>query len=110
MAPTIELKFGDGTRQIPAAPYYVLSNDKFMSGWGPATNKVNTVVLPCRSYPEALAVQRYCKERPEQTRVRIVVHKPTLRRGILYSVVLDREDYSAWYCYCPIVTGQESEA
>lgn len=98
---TKELVFGDGTRAIPLAPYYVLSNDRFMSGWGPASSKVNTLVLPCRSFEDAEAVARYARSRPEQSRVRIVVHKPTLRRGILYSVVLSRDDYSAWYSLSP---------
>jgi hypothetical protein len=93
---TIQLVHGDGTEQIPTAPYYVLSNDTFMSGWGPAADKINTVVLPCRSYEEAEAVVKYAKSRTDQQRVRIVGNKPQLRHGVLYSVVVNR-NYSAWY-------------
>lgn len=94
---TIQIKVGDGTREIPKADYYVLSNDTFMSGWGPAKNKTNTLVIPCRDYEEAQAVERYARSRTDQTRVRIVGNKPKLRPGVLYSVVQDREDFSAWY-------------
>lgn len=101
MTDHIELRFGDGTKEIPAARFYVLSNDKFMSGWGRAHNMTNTIILPCRSYEEAEAVARYAKSRPEQRRVRIVSNKPTLRRGVLYSVVQKPDDYSLWYSLSP---------
>jgi hypothetical protein len=99
---TILLVHQDGTELIPTAPYYVMSNDTFMSGWGPATDKVNTVVLPCRSYEEAETVAKYAKSRTDQQRVRIVMNKPQLRHGVLYSVVVNRS-YSAWYGSSPDV-------
>lgn len=85
-------------RQIPAAPYYVLTNDRFMSGWGRATGKINTIVLACRSHGEAVAVARYCRERPEQTRVRIVTRKPHVRGNVLYSL-MTWDKCPKWYRY-----------
>jgi hypothetical protein len=109
MKEKIQLRFGDGTSQIPAARFYVLSNDRFMSGWGKARNMINTIVLPCRSYEEAEAVARYAKSREEQYRVRIVSRKPTLRRGVLYSVVEKPDDYSLWYSLSPDFRQQRQE-
>lgn len=41
------------TRDIPKAPYYVLCNDSFMSGWGPARDAINTLIFPCATFEEA---------------------------------------------------------
>ena len=38
---------------IPPAPYYVLSDDAFMSDWGEAAGRVNTIILPCSDRAEA---------------------------------------------------------
>jgi len=91
MSETIERR-----SDIPDAPCYVLANDAFMSGWGRAEGMTNTVVLPCADYAEALRVAEYAESRSEMQRVRIVIHKPRLRRGVLYSL-LTREDAGAWF-------------
>ena len=44
---------------IPKAAWYVLSNDSFMSGWGYAKGKINTCVVPCLSYHQAMIVRDY---------------------------------------------------
>jgi hypothetical protein len=41
---------------IPSAPYYVLSDDAFMSDWGEAQGRVNTIILPCSDWAEAETV------------------------------------------------------
>lgn len=82
--------------QIPEAPYYVLSNDQFLSGWGPAKGRVNTVILPCTSLAEAYRVRDYAKSRNEQKNVRILLRKPKLRPGVMYSL-MSRADAPAWY-------------
>jgi hypothetical protein len=83
---------------IPDAPVYVLSNDSFMSGWGPARGKINTVILPCDSLEEARRVADYARSRTDQKRVRIVGDKPRLQSDTthLYSL-LTKEDAPAWY-------------
>lgn len=86
----------DSRRDIPDAPYYVLANDNFMSGWGPAKGKINTVILPCESYEEVRWVEDYASSRSEMSYVRIAGEKPRLRAGRLYSL-LTRENASAWY-------------
>lgn len=86
----------ESARQIPPAYAYVLANDSFMSGWGPATGKVNTVILPCASWEEAEIVAQNARNRSEMRRVRIVARKPRLQRGHLYSL-FDREFASRWY-------------
>lgn len=71
---------------IPDAPYYVLSNDPFMSGWGPTTGKTNTVVVPCQSYEQAERVVAYVESRRDQKRIRIVGNKPRNRAHVIYSL------------------------
>lgn len=86
----------DKRSQIPEARFYVLSNDTFMSGWGPARGKINTIILPCESLEEAETVESNCHDRTDQNRVRIVGNKPRLRDGVLYSL-LTRETAPFWY-------------
>jgi len=81
---------------IPDAPYYVLSNDSFMSGWGYAAGMINTVVLPCETWEEARIVERNAKARGDQKYVRIVTQKPRMKAHVLYSLHT-RDDYDAWY-------------
>jgi hypothetical protein len=96
-------------REIPTAPYYVLSNDRFMSGWGRAHESgawgnpnpqkgalTNTIILPCENWTEALIVQENCERRTDQTRVRIVVNKPRIRPGHVYSLYI-KETEGRWF-------------
>jgi len=83
--------------EIPDAPYYVLSNDTFMSGWGLAEGKINTIILPCVNWIEAQQVAEYAKSRTDQRYVRIVTQKPRLRLNThLYSLMLP-DEATAWY-------------
>lgn len=84
------------TNAIPDAPYYVVTEDSFMSGWGPARGKVNVIVLPCDNYAEALIVEQNALNRRDQKRVRINTTKPRARRHWLISLHT-RDDYDAWY-------------
>ena len=54
---------------IPAAPYYVLSDDAFMSDWGEAKGRVNTIILPCSDRAEAEIVATNARNRDEQRRL-----------------------------------------
>ena len=81
---------------IPDAMRYVLCNDMFMSGWGKAEGRTNTIILPCKSYREAEIVAHNARSRTDQKRVRIVEQKPRLRPGVLYSL-MDRKTAGRWY-------------
>jgi hypothetical protein len=84
--------------EIPDAPYYVLANDTFMSGWGPAQGKTNTVILPCQSWSEAQYVESYATfQRTDMQRVRIVVHKPRLNNATHLYSLMDRNEAASWY-------------
>lgn len=96
--------------EIPDHPLYVLTNDTFMSGWGPCGDgliaaiekrparvcKTNTIILPCKTWEEAEAVKKYAQSRSDQKRVRIVINKPRLRPNVVYSL-MHREEAPAWY-------------
>ncbi len=86
---SIYLEKGQETyKPIPAAAYYVLSNDRFMSQWGHSREKINTCIVPCESYEMALAVRDYVDTREEQKYVRIVSNKPRSKSHVIYSLVL----------------------
>ena len=81
---------------IPDAMYYVLSNDTFFSGSDYCRGRTNTVILPCGSRAEAETVAANARNRTDQQRVRIVVHKPRLRDYVMYSL-LTKQDAARWY-------------
>ncbi len=58
--------------EIPAAPYYVLTDDSFMSDWGGAEGRVNTIILPAADRDEAEIVATNARNRDEQRNVRIL--------------------------------------
>ena len=92
-------------KQIPQAPFYVLAEDTFLSGWGDADGKINTLLLPCASKEEAEIVKHNAKSRPEMVRVRIENTRPPLSKCTVYSLHT-KDDYSRWYiphsfCKCP---------
>ena len=76
---------------IPKAEYYVLSNDSFMSGWGGASGKINTCVVPCETYEEAEAVADYARSRSDQKRIRIVVGVRD-KAHVVYSMCIGWKD------------------
>lgn len=84
--------------EIPDAPLYVLSNDRFMSNWAhtETEGKINTIILPCQSWEQADHVASYAETRHDQQRIRIVINKPRLRSGVVYSL-LTPENAPAWY-------------
>lgn len=82
---------------IPDAPYYVLCNDSFMSGWGSAKGKINTLILPCRSGSEAEIVAAHARKREDQKYIRIVANKPRINTSRVYYSLHNWDDYSAWY-------------
>lgn len=81
---------------IPSAPFYVVTEDSFMSGWGMAQGKTNVLVFPCASYSEARIVADNARARSDQKRVRINATKPRRRSHWLLQVK-DRDDYGSWY-------------
>jgi len=81
---------------IPTTPYYVLTDDSFMSDWGEAPNRVNTIILPCADHTEADIVATNARNRDEQRNVRILDRKPALSSGVMYSL-MTKEDGGRWY-------------
>jgi hypothetical protein len=73
--------------EIPAAPYYVTSQDTFMSGWGPCEGKKNICIVPCPDSQTANRVASYVRSRSDQVSVRVVGSKPRNRPGVMYSLL-----------------------
>ena len=82
--------------EIPDAPFYVTTTDTFMSGWGPAENLTNRLILPCDSMREAEFVYSYAKSRNDQKNVRICTAKPQINFW-QYCQVMERSESSSWY-------------
>ena len=87
----------DGVFQdIPSAPFYVLSIDTYMSGWGLCEGKTNVCVVPCDDMATAERVRKFIYPRKEQRGIRIVKgdynfdqKSNVLDPEILYSLVTD---------------------
>ncbi len=82
--------------EIPEATYYVLSDDAFMSDWGEAEGRVNTIILPASDRTEAEIVATNARNRDEQRNVRILDRKPALSSGVIYTL-MDKVNASRWY-------------
>ncbi len=81
-------KMTETYKEIPRANWYVLSNDKFMSGWGLARNKINTCVVPCESEEQAQRVYDYVESRRDQKYIRITDTPPRSKPNVIYSLCL----------------------
>jgi len=77
--------------------YYVTMTDKFMSGWGPARNKINKLVLPCKTITEAETVARNAKDRSEMIYVNIRSTKPYYNSDSYYVSWKGENDYKTWH-------------
>lgn len=94
--------------QATRALWYVVDEDRFMSGWGQAVGLTNLVVLPCNGKDEADQVAATVRARPEMEQVRIVTRDvlqaelratdtdPEGTSGVLWSL-LDRRTAPRWY-------------
>ncbi len=86
-------------KDIPAAKYYVLSNDNFMSGW-PGTDtegKINTCVVPCDTLEWTEAVKAYVESREEQKYIRVVSSRPRAKSHVVYSLAPGWRDRAREY-------------
>jgi len=78
-------------------PIYVLADDRFLSGWGPAHGRTNTVILPCASSEEAQIVSDNARGRSDMRNIRVVRYKkPRLSSKVMYSL-MSKADAPRWY-------------
>jgi hypothetical protein len=88
-------------RYIPDAKFYVVSTDRFMSGWGKAKDMKNKLIFPTNSLDEAKNIEDYAKNhRTDQTRVDIVSKKPKYDKRTNYiqlKMKHGNDNYSNWY-------------
>jgi hypothetical protein len=69
-------------QKIFKAQYWVTMNDKFMSGWGLAKNKVNKLIIACENYKQAEAIKRNADKRNEMKYVNICTTKPQIKSSV----------------------------
>jgi hypothetical protein len=55
---------------------FVSMTDKFMSGWGKATNKINKYIIICENWEQAEIIERNAKKRSEMKYINICLKKP----------------------------------
>jgi hypothetical protein len=85
----------DGLVEMPSAPWYVISHDVFMSGWGLAEGKENWCVVPCEDRETAVRVAKYVRTRAEQRSISILAGSVPAISNRFYSLVpawVDRGD------------------
>lgn len=64
---------------------YVTMTDKFMSGWGMATNKTNKFIIVCDTWEQAETIERNAKKRSEMKYINICISKPKYGKNVLES-------------------------
>ena len=74
------------TNSFEDIPRYVLSNDPFMSDWGPCEGNLNVCVVPCETYEEAEGVRAYVESRGDQKYIRVNYTPPRNKPHVLYSM------------------------
>ena len=76
---------------------YVTMNDKFMSGWGEAENKINKLVIECDTMEEAQIVSDNARERGEMKYINIATKKPSYNTNKYFVSFKTKETYKAWF-------------
>jgi hypothetical protein len=64
---------------------YVTMTDKFMSGWGCATNKTNKFIIVCDNWEQAETIERNARKRSEMKYINICITKPRYKGNVLES-------------------------
>lgn len=84
-------------KKIENKPWYVVTHDTFLSGWGKASNKSNVLVFGCDSLEEAEVVAENAKNRSDQKNVRINSQKPHFDKQSYFVQYKDKSIYPKWY-------------
>ena len=82
---------------IPDAAVYVILTDTFMSGWGPARNKVNRLVFPCNDAQEADTVAQYANGRSDTADIYITEQRPSVFLKNQLWQLMTPQVAPAWY-------------
>jgi len=84
--------------------YYVAMTDKFMSGWGDASGKINKLVISCNTLEEAKIVAENAHRRGEMKYVNIHYHHKPYYNATKYHVSWygrEQGDYENWFVEHP---------
>ena len=73
---------------LSKVPYYVISVDRGMSGWGDMKGKINKCIVPCDTFDQAESVVRYIESRTDQEDIEIVEGEPSIEPNVEYSIVI----------------------
>ncbi len=70
---------------MKAKKIYVTMTDKFLSGWGNATNKTNKFIVECENWEQAQTIKRNAQRRSEMKYINICINKPRYGANVLES-------------------------
>ena len=77
--------------------WYVSCTDKFMSGWGKASGKINKLVFECDSWDQAKIVADNAEAREDQKHINIRSSKPYYPQYSHCTQYKTIADYESWY-------------
>ncbi len=80
--------------------FYVTMTDKFMSGWGHSSGKINKFVVQCKTMSEAKTIALNARRRKEMKYVRIVYSMPKYSDQHLVSFRRYEDLGEIWTCQC----------
>lgn len=65
--------------------YYVTMTDKFMSGWGMAERKTNKFIIKCKTWGEAMIIEKNARKRPEMKYINTCAKRPRYGANVVES-------------------------
>ena len=77
--------------------FYVTMTDTFMSGWGQAENKINKLVIGCKTRQEAKTVAQNARRRHDMKDINTVSIKPIYQKHTHLVSFKTKEDMPNWF-------------
>ncbi len=77
--------------------FYITMTDKFLSGWGPATGKINKLIFTAETYEEAEIVAGNAEGRKDMKNIHIGTTKPRFPESKYLVQYKDKNVCPKWY-------------
>jgi hypothetical protein len=76
--------------------FFVTMTDKFMSGWGCASGKINKFIIECDTLEQAEQIERAARRRPEMKYVNVCTRRPRYGSHVLQSLKTYADLSGSW--------------